>query len=77
MNIQKPTFITKSGQPAEGQTLTDLQEYNQRLQKLTQIMKLGIAILAIIGGGFLFLAIFILVEVMRNNILTNIVGACL
>ncbi len=66
----------------EGHPLTDLEQYNidlkhntDRLNYQSKILKYGIATVALIGGGFLLLFVFILWQIMRWDLFTRWIEA--
>jgi len=71
----EPIYANKEG-IGTGQTLTDLQEYNKRLEHHSKILKLGIAVGGIIGGGFLLIILWLIYHVIKNNVVNNIVARC-
>jgi len=63
--------ITTLAGVGEGVPQTDLMEYNKRLERLTKILKIGIIVGGSIGFGFLLLSIFVLYQIMVDDILTH------
>ena len=57
----------------KGMPLTDIQENNKLMKKLIYAIA-GVG--GIVGGGFLVLSLYILWQIQKWNILTNIVEAC-
>lgn len=61
---------------AKPMPLSDLQQYNKRLEYHSKVLRFGIVIGGLLGTMFLIVLMWVIWYTIYNNVLNNIVARC-